>query len=155
MEDLPIQWVIPKHINFPLEEQAKIDKEISRFLEHEIIEKVNETSKSEYISIIFFRPKNQNHSYLKELEQKLSGKNSFQDWNTSIGHTLYEEKLLVWVCGPIWGILLHSCQRKRQAFFSVHSQWSKVPIYCFDHESDPLTPSIHKNSQTSVCRIDG
>ena len=83
MEDMPIQMVIPKPINFTVEEQTKIDKEINRFLEHEIIEKVNETAENEYISNIFFRLKkegkiriilnlkNLNKNYLEKIHFKM------------------------------------------------------------------------------------
>ena len=83
MEDMPIQMVIPKPINFTVEEQTKIDKEINRFLEHKIIEKVNETTENEYISNIFFRPKkegkiriilnlkNLNKNYLEKIHFKM------------------------------------------------------------------------------------
>ena len=83
MEDMPIQMVIPKPINFTVEEQTKIDKEINRFLEHEIIEKVNESTENEYISNIFFRPKkegkiriilnlkNLNKNYLEKIHFKM------------------------------------------------------------------------------------
>ena len=57
MEDIPSQKVIPKPIKFSHEEQEQINKEIDRFLECGIIEKVNEINEGEFISNIFFRPK--------------------------------------------------------------------------------------------------
>ena len=57
MDDIPIQTVIPKPIQFSSEEHDKISKEIERFLECKIIEEVNEATDGDYISNIFFRPK--------------------------------------------------------------------------------------------------
>ena len=57
IEDIPIPKVIPKPIKFSHEEQEQINKEIDRFLECGIIEKVNEINEGEFISNIFFRPK--------------------------------------------------------------------------------------------------
>ena len=48
---------IPKPLKFSCEEQQKIDKEIARFLQCKIIEKVDKVEDNEFISNIFFRPK--------------------------------------------------------------------------------------------------
>ena len=83
MENIPIQKTVPKPIKFSKEEEEKINLEIARFLEHEIIQKVNENSESEYISNIFFRPKKEGKIRIKLdlknltfiiIEQKLPGK---------------------------------------------------------------------------------
>ena len=47
MEGIPIQKVIPKPIKVSLVEQEQINKEMYRFLERGIIEKVYETSEGE------------------------------------------------------------------------------------------------------------
>ena len=82
-ENIPIQKTVPKPIKFSIEEEEKINLEIARFLEHEIIEKVNENGESEYISNIFFRPKkegkiriildlkNLNKNYLEKIHFKM------------------------------------------------------------------------------------
>ena len=57
MDDIPIQKVIPKPIKVSPVEQEQINKEINRFLERWIIEKVYETSEGELISNIFIRSK--------------------------------------------------------------------------------------------------
>ena len=85
MDDIPIQTVIPKPIQFSSEEHDKISKEIERFLECKIIEEVNEATDGEYISNIFFRPKkdgkiriilnlkslNKNYRYLDKIHFKM------------------------------------------------------------------------------------
>lgn len=57
MDELPTQNTIPKPITFSPDEQDRIDQEINRFLHCKIIEKANDTTKGEYLSNIFFRPK--------------------------------------------------------------------------------------------------
>lgn len=54
---MPTQNFIPKPLKFSCEEQQKIDKEIARFLQCKIIEKVDKVEDNEFISNIFFRPK--------------------------------------------------------------------------------------------------
>ena len=83
MENFPLQMVIPKPITFSTEEQNQISKEIKRFLECKIIEKVNDTNEREFISNIFFRPKkdgririilnlkNLNKNYLEKIHFKM------------------------------------------------------------------------------------
>ena len=57
LEEIPIQKSIPKPIQFTKEEQDKIDIEIRRFLEHNIVEEVTNSDPDEFISNIFCRPK--------------------------------------------------------------------------------------------------
>jgi len=54
---IPVQKRQPQPFNFTNDEKQKIRKEISRFLDRQIIEIVNDTQKGEYISNIFTRPK--------------------------------------------------------------------------------------------------
>ena len=82
MDDLPTQNTILKPITFFPDEQDRIDQEINRFLHCKIIEKVNDSTKREYLSNIFFRPKkdgkiriilnlkNLNKNYLEKIHFK-------------------------------------------------------------------------------------
>ena len=54
---MPFQTSIPKPLTFNEADQVKINAEIDRFLNADIIEKVLTQDRDEYISNIFFRPK--------------------------------------------------------------------------------------------------
>lgn len=83
MDELPTQNTIPKPITFSPDEQDRIDQEINRFLHCKIIEKANDTTKGEYLSNIFFRPKkdgkiriilnlkSHNQNYLEKIHFKM------------------------------------------------------------------------------------
>ena len=56
-DSLPYQTSIPKPLTFNEADQVKINAEIDRFLNADIIEKVLTQDRDEYISNIFFMPK--------------------------------------------------------------------------------------------------
>ena len=55
--DIPMQEHIPQQLKFSDVELMQINQELNRFLNCNIIEKVNQTDKNEFISNIFTRPK--------------------------------------------------------------------------------------------------
>lgn len=57
LDSVPEQISIPKPIAFSDSDQCKINSEIQRFLDTEVIEEVLSDDKDEYISNIFYRPK--------------------------------------------------------------------------------------------------
>lgn len=83
MDDLPTQNTIPKPITFSPDEQDRTDQEINRFLHCKIIEKVNDSTKGEYLPFyIFFRPKKDGKIRiilnLKNLNKNYLEKNHFK-----------------------------------------------------------------------------
>lgn len=85
MDDLPMIYTKynPETYNFSPDVQDRIDQEINRFLHSKIIEKVNDSTKREYLSNIYFRPKkdgkiriilnliNLNKNYLEKIHFKI------------------------------------------------------------------------------------